>query len=55
MLQGPEFFKPLHVYHLPDRCPEIVNYVGLAHGWCVLFNGKYEAVWYDQALLNVWV
>lgn len=53
MTQEPEFFKSLHVSHLTEMCPEIVNYLGLAPGWRVLRDGEHEDVWYDEALLNV--
>jgi hypothetical protein len=52
MSQDPEFFQPLHVSHLKDKCPEIVKYLGLSPGWRVLVAGEYEDVWYDEGLLN---
>ena len=48
-----DFFQPLHVAHLTEKCPEIVPYLGLAPGWRVLLVGDYVDVWYDEALLNV--
>ncbi len=53
ILQDPEFFKPLHVSHLIEICPEIIVYLGLAPGWRVLLAKDYEDVWYDKELLNV--
>jgi hypothetical protein len=29
----PDFFKPLHVEHLPDWCPAVLRYLGLPPGW----------------------
>ena len=49
----PEFFVPLHVCHLTDRCPEIVKYLGLGPGWRFLLAPGYEDVWYDPNLLNI--
>ena len=53
MSKDPDFFKPLHVSHLKETCPEIINYLGLAPGWRVLLAGEHEDVWYDKELLNV--
>src|SRR5258706_16315946 len=35
--EDPSFFVPLHVMHLPERCPEIKKFLGLAPGWRFLF------------------
>jgi hypothetical protein len=53
LLLTPDFFQPLHVEHLIERCPAIVPYLGLAPGWRVLLAGDYADIWYDDALLNV--
>lgn len=50
--QDPDFFKPLHVSHIKEYCPEIEKYLGLAPGWRVLLAGEYEDVWFDNDLLN---
>jgi len=49
----PDFFKPLHVEHLPDWCPQVQKYLGLPPGWRFLIAGDYEDVWYDESLLEV--
>lgn len=49
----PDFFKPLHVEHLDDWCPQIKKYLGLAPGWRFLIAGDYEDVWFDESLLDV--
>ena len=49
----PGFFKPLHVEHLPNWCPEVQKYLGLPPGWRFLIAGDYEDVWYDESLLNL--
>lgn len=46
-----DYFKPLHVIHLNEWCPEIVQYLGLPPGWRFLFAPNYEDVWLDQNLL----
>ena len=48
-----DFFKPLHVEHIDDWCPQIKKYLGLAPGWRFLIAGDYEDVWFDESLLNV--
>jgi hypothetical protein len=46
-----EFFQPLHVSHLAERCPQIQPYLALAPGWSVVLAPAYEDVWFDQRLL----
>jgi hypothetical protein len=46
-------FAPLHVAHVPDHCPELAPYLGLAPGWRVLLAPGYVDVWYDATLLHV--
>jgi hypothetical protein len=48
-----DFFKPLHIAHLDDWCPQIKKYLGLAPGWRFLIAGDYEDVWFDESLLEV--
>lgn len=52
MSKDPNFFQPLHVSHLNEKCPEIIKYLGLAPGWRILVAGEHQDVWYDQELLN---
>ena len=47
----PEFFLPVCVEHLPDWCPMVIRYLGLAPGWRFLIADNYEDVWFDEALL----
>ncbi|MBK1707381.1 hypothetical protein [Halochromatium glycolicum] len=49
----PDFFKPLHVEHLSDWCPQVQKYLGLPPGWRFLIAGDYEDVWFDETLLEV--
>ena len=46
-------FAPLHVAHLPEHCPELAPYLGLAPGWRVLLAPGQVDVWYDGTLLDV--
>ena len=49
----PDFFKPLHVEHLPDWCPAVLRYLGLPPGWRFLIASHHEDVWYDGSLLHI--
>jgi hypothetical protein len=48
-----DFFSPLHTIHLRERCPEILQFLGLPPGWRFLLAGDHVDVWYDSTLLNV--
>jgi len=48
-----DYFKPLHIEHLDDWCPQIKKYLGLPPGWRFLIAGKYEDVWFDKSLLEI--
>jgi hypothetical protein len=50
---APEFFQPLHVAHLAERCPRALKYLALPPGWRFLDAPGHEDVWYDPALLAV--
>lgn len=45
--EDPDFFQPLHVHHLVERCPDVVPYLALAPGWRFLLAPGYEDVWFD--------
>jgi len=49
--EDPNFFKPLHVKHLDQRCPLVLKYLGLPPGWRFLVSDGYEDVWFDAKLL----
>lgn len=52
--EDPDFFAPLHVEHLAQYLPEIMEYLELPPGYRVLVDGaNYEDVWFDAALLDV--
>jgi hypothetical protein len=46
------FFKPLHGWHLPERCPTVLAYLALPPGWRFLIAPDHEDVWYDPTLLT---
>lgn len=48
-----DFFKPLHVKHLKDRCPEVLKFLGLPIGYRFITNGNYMDIWYDESLLKI--
>ena len=48
-----DFFEPLHVAHMSDRCPEVLPYLALPPGWRFLLAGAVVDVWFDPALLDV--
>ncbi len=47
-----DFFQPLHISHLEKKCPEIIEFLGLAPGWRVLIAGEHQDIWYDHKLLS---
>jgi hypothetical protein len=51
--QDDDFFVPMHVMHVDDKCPQIVKYLGLAPGWRFLVAPGYEDVWYDEKLFDI--
>lgn len=50
-----DFFEPLHVVHLTERCPLLLPYLGLPAGCRVLLaeKGNYIDVWEDLSLLDI--
>lgn len=49
----PDFFSPLHVEHLADYLPSVVEYLDLPPGYRFLVDGeKFEDVWFDAELLS---
>jgi hypothetical protein len=51
--EAADFFEPMHVAHLLEKCPAALKYLGLPPGWRFLAAGDYEDVWEDAKLLNV--
>jgi len=52
-LEDPDFWVPLHVFHLHDRGLEFMKYLGLGPGWRFLIAPGYEDVWFDSKLLDI--
>lgn len=50
MSTSPEFFAPLHVAHLSEKCPALVPYLALSPGWRVQLAPGHEDVWFDNEL-----
>lgn len=52
--QNKDFFKPMHVSHLVERCPQVLKFLGLPVGYRFLIDNEgYMDVWYDEKLLNL--
>ncbi len=47
---SPDFFAPLHVSHIPGKCPALVPYLALAPGWRVQLAPGHEDIWFDDEL-----
>jgi hypothetical protein len=48
-----DFFAPLHVQHIAEYLPEVVDYLNLPPGYRFLIDGAgYEDVWFDPSLLE---
>jgi len=45
-----DFFQPMCVEHLAERCPQAIPFLALPPGWRFLTDGDYVDVWYDEAL-----
>jgi hypothetical protein len=49
----PDFFAPLHVEHLAEYLPSVLEFIDLPPGYRFLFDGaNFEDVWFDQSLLK---
>ena len=47
----PDFFSPLHVEHIAEYLPLIIEYLALPPGYRFLTDGiNYEDVWFDGEL-----
>jgi hypothetical protein len=47
-----DFYSPMCVEHLIDKCPIAVPFLALPPGWRFLTDGEYVDIWYDAALLG---
>lgn len=49
-----DFFSPLHVEHIAQYLPAVLEYLDLPPGYRFLIDGiNFEDVWFDQTLLAV--
>ena len=46
-----DFFQPIHVSHLKEYCPEVIEYLGLPPGWRFLLAPDQTDAWFDDKLL----
>lgn len=49
----PDFFLPVHIYHVAEWNKDIEKYLALPPGWRFLIDGDYEDVWFDESLLDM--
>ena len=48
-----DFFSPLHVEHISEYLPEVMDYLNLPPGYRFLINNnKFEDVWFDENLIK---
>jgi hypothetical protein len=50
--EDPDFFKPLHVAHLAQYCPDVLPYLALPPGWRIIIGTGIEQITFDPALLE---
>lgn len=48
----PGFFVPLHIEHLHELRPEVIDYLLLPPGWRFMIATDFEDVWFDAELLT---
>jgi hypothetical protein len=48
----PDFYSPLCIDHLTERCPLVLPFLALPPGWRFLTDGDYVDVWFDAGLLE---
>lgn len=47
------FFSPLHIEHISEYLPEIIEYLNLPPGYRFLIDGNdYEDIWFDNDVLK---
>jgi hypothetical protein len=49
---GADFFVPMHVSHLDQRCPTVLAYLALPPGFRFLVAPGHEDIWFDDSLLG---
>lgn len=49
-----DFFKPTHVKHIAEKCPQVLKFLALPPGYRFLIDNEgYVDVWYDPELLKI--
>lgn len=48
-----DFFAPLCIEHVADRCPEVLPFLALPPGWRFLIAPGHQDVWFDDSLLVI--
>ena len=49
---APDYFRPYHVAHLEELCPDVLPFLGLGPGWRFLIDSDRVDVWFDDSLLT---
>jgi hypothetical protein len=50
----PKYFKPLHIFHLEEKLPQVLKYLALEPGFRIQIDYQgYEDVWEDKSLLDI--
>jgi hypothetical protein len=47
-----DYFQPMHVEHIMEKCPESVEFLALPPGWRFLIAPGQTDVWFDESLLS---
>jgi hypothetical protein len=53
LLDDADFFSPVCVRHLIERCPAAADFLALPPGWRFLVAPGHVDVWFDESLLRV--
>ena len=48
-----DFFQPIHVEHLVEEDPQVLDFLALPPGWRFLVDGDRVDVWFDATLLAI--
>lgn len=48
-----DFFSPLHIEHIAEYLPDVIDFLDLPAGYRFLIDGNdYEDIWFEEELLN---
>jgi len=51
--EAAHFFDAMHTEHLADKCPEVLEFLGLPPGWRFLIAGNFKDIWFDQSIIRI--